>query len=625
MKLQNKNWVALQNATTKELAKIESGNYTLDAPLILLDPYKVSPLTAMVCFTTQEVGCCSVKVAGRVEITHTFGTATTQHLLPIYGLYPDCDNKVTVEFGGTSFEHTIKTAPLPDDMVEIEVVRKSNTNKLTFITDTYTRAFDMYGDVRWYLSKDLVISKDSPVLFLQNGNVAVMNNKLLHHHCYVSGFLELNLLGQIQNEYIVNGVSHEILELNNGDFLVVCEKNDLSTEDYIAIIDRKTGVVKFDYDFKEILNITNEADPCYQYSLFAYKKILDPHLPEKQVLAEVKLKYIYDWLHINSVFYNEYEDYLIISCRIKDCVIKLNSITKEVIWIFTDSDIGWCDEYRSKILKPTNFDRPNYCYAQHSAQISPIGELILFDNGNFRSKDFATATPPNENYSRGVAFKIDENKLTITQTFSFGEELADKLYSCYWGNIQYLNPNNYLINFGGIIYDDEGNFYDAPIVMCHESIRLRTVICEVLDNKEVARYEIPTVNTYRACREDIYSNSDYVSLSKEAQILGTAYPTKTVMLNITLDEMENSELLDYTLNHASDLGERLFFDITFNNCPEDSTKYLVFTSTTREYMMFEFKPDNTLGVNICTLECLGENYKIGLYCYDTPSLFTWLC
>lgn len=642
MQIINKNQVKLQNEITKAIqTKIDEGTYTLEQPLILLNPYKVSPLTALIIFSTKEVLTCSIKVYGKDEkssISHTFTQSTKEHCIPVYGLYPDFDNKVRVECltanaESTSFEYSIKTTPLPDDMDIVEVIKKSTTDELTFVTDNYTRAFDKNGEIRWYLTKDIVITKDSPVRFLKNGNIAVMNNKLLHHHCFVSGFLELSFLGKIENEYIINGANHEILELNNGDFLVVCDKDDVTTEDYIAIIDRKTGAVKYDYDFKDILGIIPQADTTYQSCLYIYKKILNKTIPDMQLLAEVKLKYIQDWLHINSVYYNEEEGYIIVSCRLKDCVIKIDAVTKEIIWIFTDSNADWCDEFYDKLLKPTNFDRPNYCYGQHSAKIIPTGELVIFDNGIFKSKDFDTAIQPNENYSRGVVYTIDEENLTITQTFSFGDNLQEKLFSCYLGNIEYLNADHYLINFGGIIFDDEGNLYQAPVVTSDESIRVKTVICEVLAGEETARYEIANVNTYRAVRNNIYStnnnnNDIYPKFEANAKILGKAHNTQTVDINITFQEMEEfkkmptTQILDYTINEIADLGERIVFDITFNNCENNEEKYILFASNDNSTTLaFEFKPDSTIGINKCTLECLGDNYKVGLLYYGEFTCF----
>lgn len=633
MNITNKNLVNEHNQITKDIKeKIKNNNYTIENPLIILNPYKTSPLSALIAFDTVEKGYCKVKITGKDEdttIENTFDSITNKHIIPIYGLYPNHENIVVVEVifddskNTSKHKFNIKTNALPEDMLDIEVKTKSNTKELTFVTESYCRAFDKNGEVRWYLSKGVVMDKVSPICFLKNGNILTMNNKLLHHNYYVSGICEINLLGKIENEFTINGAHHEILELNNGDLMVACEKGDVTTEDYIVILDRNTGEIKADFDFREILNIIPEGDLTYQNCLYNYRRILNKEIHEKQLQAEVKLKFMFDWLHMNSVFYNEDENYVIVSSRVKDSVIKINSITKEIIWIFTDDNIDWCDEHKSKILKPTNFDRPNYCYGQHSAKMTPQGQLIIFDNGNFRSKDFTKATPPNENYSRGVGYTIDEENLTITQVFEFGKDLKEKIYSCYLGNIEYITNDHYLINFGGIIYDDEGNLYDAPVVVIHESISTKTVITEVKDNKVIGEYVIDKTNTYRAYRHNIYMTTQEHTLNDDGKMLGNARPTNTADIIFSIDDVEEFEKLEYKINEISDIGDRLIFDIDFINCDPDSDKYVIFTDSDKNTLIFGLK-NNFVGVNKCTLEALKEDYKVALFCNDLDEYFAWI-
>lgn len=659
MNITIKNLLLEQNNISKDIkSNIANNNYTLKNPLIMLNAYKIAPLTALIAFNCDDIGYCAIKIVGKDNnhLYKTFDKETNSHILPILGLYPDYNNTIeicyikscnidtntitnlsyddlvnNIKFKPEIYTFNIKTDKLPDNMKDIEVVKKSTNDDLTFFSELYCRAFDKNGEVRWYLTENSIIPGISPICYLKNGNIMVMNNKLIHHLYYVSGMFELNLLGKIENEYTINGAHHEILELSNGDLMVACEKDDVTTEDYIVILDRKTGEIKKDYDFKEILEITHEADPTYQCCLYAYRRIMNKNIPDKQLQAEVKLKFLFDWLHMNSIYYSEDEHYIIISSRVKDCVIKIDSITKEIIWIFTDDNISWCDEYKNKILNPTNFDRPNYCYGQHSAKITPEGLLIIFDNGNFRSKDFDTATPPNENYSRGVAYSIDEKNRTITQEFEFGRELEDKIYSCYLGSIDFIKKDNYIISFGGIIYDNENNVYDAPIVIEDESISIKAIIIEVEKNIEVGRYVIDNTNAYRSYRHNIYDNVGQHILNDNAKMIGKGRNTQTCNLDISIEQMQQSAKLDYTINFINDIGDRLVFNINFNNCEEDSTKYLVFVSiqdsndnnNEQNMLVFQFKPNNTVGINKCTLDSLGE-YKVGLFCLDRKDKFDWI-
>ena len=85
----------------QELEKeFTSKGYTLDNPNIIVDPYHNSPLTALVIFETEESLSPTVTIEGSDELTtytHEFSKKKT-HYLPIYGLYPDKENKVI--FGG---------------------------------------------------------------------------------------------------------------------------------------------------------------------------------------------------------------------------------------------------------------------------------------------------------------------------------------------------------------------------------------------------------------------------------------------------------------------------------------------------------------------------------------------
>ena len=81
---------------------LEKTNYTMEHPNIILDPYDISPLTALVIFETSDLTAPEVTVKGKDEnttFTKTF-TPSKKHILPIYGLYPDTNNEVTIECNG---------------------------------------------------------------------------------------------------------------------------------------------------------------------------------------------------------------------------------------------------------------------------------------------------------------------------------------------------------------------------------------------------------------------------------------------------------------------------------------------------------------------------------------------
>src|SRR5699024_8719092 len=92
-------------------------------PNVILNPYGNSPLTALICFETEEEITPTITVKGKDSLTtytHTF-EKNKKHYLPIYGLYANYENEINIEYVKDSKTITktikIKTDKLPEDMV----------------------------------------------------------------------------------------------------------------------------------------------------------------------------------------------------------------------------------------------------------------------------------------------------------------------------------------------------------------------------------------------------------------------------------------------------------------------------------------------------------------------------
>ena len=112
----NEHLIPAQAAAEKAmLAEFEAGNYTLENPLVKVNPYLINPLAAMVLFTTEQEVAVTVRVLGKEPegtMMHTFPKAK-EHILPILGLYAGHDNKVEIElYRGAKTTIEIKTEAL---------------------------------------------------------------------------------------------------------------------------------------------------------------------------------------------------------------------------------------------------------------------------------------------------------------------------------------------------------------------------------------------------------------------------------------------------------------------------------------------------------------------------------
>ena len=98
------------------LKKFAEGDYTAKNPLVILNPYEISPLTAMILFRTKIPQEVKIIVKGKTsegDVQHTF-PRSKEHILPIYGLYAGYKNAVELILSDGKHESVeIETADLP--------------------------------------------------------------------------------------------------------------------------------------------------------------------------------------------------------------------------------------------------------------------------------------------------------------------------------------------------------------------------------------------------------------------------------------------------------------------------------------------------------------------------------
>ncbi|MDD2435100.1 MAG: aryl-sulfate sulfotransferase [Bacilli bacterium] len=469
-----------QLALEKEFLKDTS--YSVLEPKIIVNPYQISPLSALVIFETNDFTNPMVTIKGKDEhttYTNTFKT-TNIHVLPIYGLYPDTNNEVIITVNEVDYPIYIKTEPLPDDFILPENVKaKKNklNNELYFVTPSssgYTAAYDVNGDVRWYTTNNYAWD----IKRLNNGHIMLSSDRLINPPYYTVGLIEMDLLGKVYFEYTLpGGYHHDVYEMKDGNLLVASNNFiDHTVEDYIVEIDRKTGKIVKEIDLKDIL-------------------------PTDEGLSPYATKY--DWFHNNSVWYDEITNSITLSGRHKDAVININYDTLKLNWIIGDKTT-WSEEMHKYFFTPTN--NLEWQWAQHAAMILPNGNVFIFDNGNNRSKIEEKFISADDNYSRGVIYKINTNNMTISQEWEYGKNRGSKYYSPYISDVDYLKANHYLIHSGGH-GEIDGHTSNTPAAFS-EGSRLNSITVEVLNNEVIYELNLPG-HYYRTEKLNLYANDEY--------------------------------------------------------------------------------------------------------------------
>lgn len=428
------------------LIEFDAGNYTIENPYLLKDPYQNSPLSYLLMFKTEEEAIVSYEVVGhtpQLSFTYTSPTPTKEHFLILTGLYANEMNTIhlqaTLETGEVLM-HTLhlKTDPLPSQAIHPKVTQfktNSEQTKLYLVSDDhYHYLIDEAGDIRWIQK-----ASSGSVTPLKDGTLLTYDVPAFYY--YHQALIERNYLGQILKQMYIPGAGHHsLVETDGGDYLINSsdKSNNRYIEDIIYLLDSNTG------DVLETINL---------------RDYLDVSRFEQTLPQAIKGDYN-DWFHLNYAMIDSSDQSVIASGRSQSMVVKINPEKKEIKWI-----LGAPDEVNESLqpylLTPVN-EPFSWPFSQHSAKVLPdldqnpeTTDLILFDNhvdiGVFPRKLY----PDLNQYSRAVHYRIHESDLTIEQLWSFGEELNPPLFSSIISEVDYLPMNESMLVLFGFI--QQGN------------------------------------------------------------------------------------------------------------------------------------------------------------------------
>ncbi len=479
----------------EELEKeFKSDGYTIDNPNIIVNPYEISPLTALVIFETESEVAPVVTIIGKDEnttFTHEFD-ANTVHYLPIYGLYAGRDNEIIIEYGDVEKRITITTEELPEDFIlptSVEADKESLENDLYFFSPSsggYTSAYDVNGDVRWYLT----INALWEINRLSNGHLMVSTERLVNSPYYMTGMYEMDLLGKIYKEIsLEGGYHHDYFEMPNGNLLVASDdfnSGSGTVEDVIVEVDINTGDIVKSWDLKDVLNREDGKSENWVE---------------------------YDWFHNNSVWYDEATNSITLSGRHQDAVINIDYDTGDLNWIIGDPT-NWSEEYQKYFFTPVGDDF-EWQWSQHAAMITPEGYVFILDNGNNKSKIKEEYVPASESYTRGVMYKIDTDNMTIEQIWGYGKERGSEFYSPYISDVDYLEEDHYIVHSGGIVYVDGKNSNQPAGLGGADKLVSDTV--ELLNDEVIFEIVLPN-NNYRVEKMSLYQENETFELGKAVRI-----------------------------------------------------------------------------------------------------------
>lgn len=491
------------------LRELEQGNYTHTSPLVRRDPYLINPLSALICFDTQEERAVTVTVRGKVrpqgDITHTFPPAR-RHILPVVGLYAGWKNEVEVRlYQGETTVVEVETPdlfPQGEPLISMDTTAEYLGDRLITLGYAWMKnpiGFDYRGDVRWYLSVPCIFDMKRS----HNGHLLIGTDRLLQEPYYVSGLYEMGLIGKIYREFrLPGGYHHDDFEMPDGDLLVLTEDLRSETvEDLVVLVDRQTGAVKRTWDLKEVMPVGWGRSGSWEEA---------------------------DWFHANALWYDPATGSITISGRHVSAIVNLDFDTGALNWVLTDPAVftqagkeryGWPREFVDKYcLKPVG-NSFTWQYEQHSVVVAPDGDILCFDNHHWGDRDPDRYAQPKDSFSRAVRYRVDPVKRTVEQVWSWGADRGAAFFSPYISNVEYYGPGWYMVHSGGIVYaaDGEPSHLLGPGTE-RAGGRLEAITVELKNGKP--QLELRTAdNFYRAEKLSPYAPGDELVLGP-GRVLG---------------------------------------------------------------------------------------------------------
>ncbi|MCI8454798.1 MAG: aryl-sulfate sulfotransferase [Lachnospiraceae bacterium] len=443
--------LARQEQIEREIeAEFEQGEYTFQNPLVVLDPYGVSPLTAILMFRTEERCQISIKIPGGGEksiddVSFTFEGYEVEHRIPVYGMLAGQVNQIYLtaeKYSGGKIENIIEitTAKAID-----AICSRSNKYRLwdesayqpglnfaneINVGDEGRFAFDSEGNCRWYITG----RTEGTILEHLTHSVEFTQDGYCYMGCgaYATGkpvvFLKMDYLGKILGAYYVaNCLHHEITETDNNTLIALGANPEVvGSEQCVAYeLDLKTGEILHQLDYNNVLMRTRAPD-LYADNLAT------------------------DWAHLNSVVpYGE--DRIIVSSNNQSTIV-CNDWEGKISWMLCNPE-EYPEIYSDYILKPIG-DNFEYTYGQHCVTLineeqieKGIIDILVFDNGRCRYEHKGEIEKnggiEGEGYSRMVVFRINEVDMTVEQIWSYGEDRTE-LHSPWRSSAELLENGNYL-------------------------------------------------------------------------------------------------------------------------------------------------------------------------------------
>jgi hypothetical protein len=445
----------------------------ISGPTLTMDPSSWTPLAGVVELETDEAVQAMLTITDGTDLwTVDFPVPTQQHYLPVLGLKADRTYTVDVDLvpGGRAGTVFATTDPLPANFPTL-ITTVSNPAAMEpgyTMLDCFSRGagnpetrygiiVDSAGEVVWYSTKCFGAGRQQP------------DGTIYWRHATDQQAVVMDMLGfdtRLPLQLPGLRLHHDLLRTPHGTWLSL-DQQSVDVPDFP----------------------TSETDPA---APTAPATLLDDSvvefLPDGTLRREWPLVGMLDltrigydslrasangldWTHSNAVHYDPADDSIIVSVRHQDAIIKFSRETGELVWILGPHD-NWSADFQQYLLHPVGSGFL-WEFHPHAPMWTGTGNLLLFDNGNWRASPFdgTTPMPAEESFSRGVEYEINEQNMHVRQVWEYGENAAERLFASFISDADWMETTgNRLMTFGGTRWVDGVSSADLGMGDVHTRI-----------------------------------------------------------------------------------------------------------------------------------------------------------
>jgi hypothetical protein len=427
-----------------------------------------------------------------------------------------------------------------------------------------------------------------------------------------------NVIASYQAGNGYNADNHDYQALPNGHFLLmiydnspVVDMSKLVPGGFPAALPNQTVIQELDVD----------GNVVFQWRSLDHIPVTDSY----QVLTNANIG---DYIHVNSLWFDDTDGNIILSCRNTSEVIKISRATGDILWRLQ----GKHNQFTFVNGIPGNTD-PAWFQVQHSAHRTPAGNLTVFDNGYSQHSD--PAYDFSRPYSRAVEYNLDEVNKVATLVWAFRH--TPDIITYNGGNVQRLAGGHTIITWGN---DNSA----SPALAMTEADSAANLVCDVAlpqpgTTGNFTRMLWPLESTYtNVTVRELYPGNDYI-FQQGPNITGVSLHVDT-LTPVTPNDYYNSVSvsrqpfapvlprfldkaprvlpvrIELSQTSVSDISGTLSFDNASFGCP-DPTNTTVYYRVTPGQGLFVALPT---GYNWVTHQVQAQMSGFGEYILGFPDL-----